>query len=360
MAASTIVVDVAVKPFTARLKRPFITSLGSKDSSCNVGMTVTLRGGGRGYGEASSSLALAHLTPASLARTMTRLGRSCLGRDAQGVRGIAARAWKEHAESPPAVSAFETALLGALLAQERLTLASWLGGALDRVTTDVTISAWDPGTAAEAAAEAAEDGFRTLKIKVGPDHRENLARMRSALARMPGRGRRVILDGNQGLTTRSSLALIESCVREGAVVELLEQPLPKDDAAGMRELTRCSPVPVAADEMVMSPEDAVRIADRRLASAINIKLAKSGIFRALEIAAVARAAGLGLMIGCMAESGEGLTPSVGLALGTGFFRWVDLDSDYLHRDARPPKLWKRDGPLLKSARGRDTVRGKSA
>ncbi len=64
-------------------------------------------------------------------------------------------------------------------------------------------------------------------------------------------------------------------------------------------------------------------------SAINIKLAKSGLSRGLEIAAVARAAGLPLMIGCMAETARGLSASVHLALGTGFFRWHDLDSDVL-------------------------------
>ena len=64
------------------------------------------------------------------------------------------------------------------------------------------------------------------------------------------------------------------------------------------------------------------------ASAVNIKLAKSDR-RALEIAAVARAAGVPLMIGCMAETARGLAASVHFALGTGFFRWAELDSDLL-------------------------------
>ncbi|MBI5623006.1 MAG: dipeptide epimerase [Elusimicrobia bacterium] len=350
MPSSTLVSGISVRAFTARLKRPFVTSLGRKDSSCNVGMTITLRGGARGYGEASSSLALAHLTPEGLARTMTRLGRSCMGRDAAGWRGLVARAWKEHEASAPAVSAFEAALLDAALCAQGLTLRSWLGGALDRTLTDVTLSAWDAKTTCAAAAEAARDGFRSLKIKVGPDHAENVSRVKAALDAMPLAKRGLVLDGNQGLTVAGSLALVEACEKAGATVELLEQPLSKHDRAGMRALTRRSPVPVAADEMVLSPADAVRAADQGLASAINIKLAKSGISRALEIAAVARAAGMGLMIGCMAESGEGLTPSVHLALGTGFFRWTDLDSDYLHHDARPPKKWKRAGPVLEAVR----------
>ncbi|HEX4048087.1 MAG TPA: enolase C-terminal domain-like protein, partial [Elusimicrobiota bacterium] len=85
------------------------------------------------------------------------------------------------------------------------------------------------------------------------------------------------------------------------------------------------------------------------ATAINVKLAKSGLSRGLEIAAVARAAGVPLMIGCMAETARGLSASVHFALGTGFFRFVDLDSDVLL--AQPPAArlaagWARRGPAI--------------
>jgi len=75
-------------------------------------------------------------------------------------------------------------------------------------------------------------------------------------------------------------------------------------------------------------------------------VAKSGLLRSLEIAAVARAAGLRLMIGCMAETARGLAPSVHLALGTGFFRYVDLDSDWLLAEAPGDCGWVRRGPFL--------------
>ncbi|MBI5209001.1 MAG: dipeptide epimerase [Elusimicrobia bacterium] len=344
--SSTIISSFVVETFTTPLKRPFVTSLGRKEESCNVAFSVTLKDGSAGYGEASSSLALAHLRPAGLAAALRRLGRSCLGKDAAGAAAMVDVAWAREGGSPPAVSAFEAALLEALLASRGLTLADWLGGALRSIETDITLSASDPASTAAATREAAADGFRKLKVKVGGDLAENLSRVRAALSGLPGRKGSLILDGNQGMTLRGALRLVEACRREGAVVELLEQPLPKHDYAGMRRLTAASPVPVAADEMAMTPEDAVRLADAGAASAINIKLAKSGVLRGLKIAAVARAAGLGLMVGCMAETGRGLTASVHFALGTGFFRWADLDSDYLHRDARPPTNWRRNGPIL--------------
>jgi L-alanine-DL-glutamate epimerase-like enolase superfamily enzyme len=85
------------------------------------------------------------------------------------------------------------------------------------------------------------------------------------------------------------------------------------------------------------------------ATAINIKLAKSGLTRAFEIAAVARAAKVPLMIGCMAETARGLSASVHFALGTGFFQFADLDSDVLLIEpgsARRSAGWKRRGPAI--------------
>lgn len=330
----------------AALKRPFVTSLGRKTHTCNVAFSLKLQNGASGYGEASASLALAHLRPETLAATLKALGRQALGKDARNARRLIEAAWKRHSGQSPAVSAFECALLGCLMKSSRTTLSSWLGGKLRAVQSDITLSAWDdPAMTAQAAQEASQEGFRQFKIKVGGDFSADMARIRAAVRaarRKPG----VILDGNQGMSVRGALRLVEACLKENIAVDLLEQPLPKTDFKGMAALTRRCPIPVAADEMVMSPEEALRVADRRAAGVINIKAAKSGILKSLEIAAVARAAGLDLMIGCMAETARGLSPSVHLALGTGFFRFVDLDSDHLLAPGAKPEDWKRRGPAL--------------
>jgi L-alanine-DL-glutamate epimerase-like enolase superfamily enzyme len=83
---------------------------------------------------------------------------------------------------------------------------------------------------------------------------------------------------------------------------VLEQWLPKDDLAGMRRLRRESGWLVAADEAVTTAEDARRVVRARAADVINIKLMKAGLGEALEIARIARAGGVGLMIGGNVES----------------------------------------------------------
>jgi L-alanine-DL-glutamate epimerase-like enolase superfamily enzyme len=88
-------------------------------------------------------------------------------------------------------------------------------------------------------------------------------------------------------------------------------------------------VPVAADESCRTPQDALRIAHEQLASVINIKLVKAGVVAGIEIAAIARAAGLGLMVGGMVETRLAMGFSAHFAAGTGGFDWIDLDTPLL-------------------------------
>jgi L-alanine-DL-glutamate epimerase-like enolase superfamily enzyme len=343
--------DLRVKGFSvetvrAPLKRPFVTALGRKDETVNVSIRITLEGGACGYGEASTSLAMAHLRPKAMALALEDLGRSSIGQQAAPRSSLIAEAWKIYSAIPPAAAAFECALLEAALSLSGLSLAEWLGGSLKGLESDLTISACGPEATAMAASEAASEGFSILKIKLSGKLKEDLERLRTARQTCPAA--RLILDGNQSLTRSGALRLIETCLRDNTEVLLLEQPLPKEDFRGMAALSRTCPVPVAADEMAQSPEDCLRIASEEAAKVINIKVAKSGILRSLEMAAVARSAGLDLMIGCMAETAPGLKASVHLALGTGFFRYVDLDSDCLLKPLHraQPVGWVRRGAFL--------------
>ncbi|MDX6768975.1 MAG: enolase C-terminal domain-like protein [Elusimicrobiota bacterium] len=342
-----VIASFRAAAFETPLKRPFVTAQGRKESTVNVGLTLRLTGGAEGYGEASSSIALKHLTPAALERALRRLAAASRGRDARAWRALVDEAWRSHGELSPAVAAFECALLSALAAQSGASLRDWFGGARRQLESDLTLSAWtDPEVTRRAAAEAASEGFRVLKVKVGGRFDDDLARLRAARRGAPRA--RLLLDGNQGLTRSGALKLVEAALKLGPV-DLLEQPLPKRDLAGMAFVAARCPVPVAADESVATPEDALRVLGMGAATAINVKVAKSGLSRSLAIAAVARAAGAPLMIGCMAETARGLAASAALAAGTGFFRFVDLDSDHLLAEsaaARRAAGWTRRGARL--------------
>jgi L-alanine-DL-glutamate epimerase-like enolase superfamily enzyme len=340
----TVVASARVELVESPLRRPFITAQGRRDRTVNAAVTLRLRGGAAGYAEASTSIAQKHLTPAVLKRALETMALRARGRDVRDWRALVDEFWTRHGDASPAVAAFESALLAALATEAGCGLAGWLGGATDRVETDLTISATnDERMVHEAAREAAAAGFRILKIKVGGRRGDELARVRAARAAAPKA--RLILDGNQGFSAPAALKFIEAVLKMGASVELFEQPTPKADLAALAFVAARCPVPVAADESVATPGEAARAADAGV-TAINIKLAKSGISRGLEIAAVAKAAGLPLMIGCMAETARGLAASVHTALGLGCFRWCDLDSDLLLVEdaaARRHAGWTRRG-----------------
>lgn len=341
------VTQASVRAFSTPLKRPFVTAQGRKTETVNVGLTLRLKGGASGYGEASSSIALKHLTPAALERALGRLARRARGRDAREWRALVDEAWSREEARSPAVAAFEAALLDALTRQAGTDLRGFFGGAAAELESDLTLSAWsDPALTEAAAREAAAEGFRVLKVKVGGAFADDLARVKAALRGAPKA--RLLLDGNQGLTRAGALKLVEASLKL-APVDLLEQPLPKGDLAGMAFVAKRCPVPVAADESAWSPESAAELLARGAATAVNIKAAKSGYSRSLAIAAVARAAKAPLMIGCMAETARGLAASAALAAGTGFFRFVDLDSDHLLAEDAAAKAsagWTRRGPRL--------------
>ena len=90
-------------------------------------------------------------------------------------------------------------------------------------------------------------------------------------------------------------------------LDYCEQPLPAGDPDGA-ELKRRAPLPIYVDEDCHTLADVAACAER--AHGINIKLAKSGGIReAVRMAHAARALGLGVMLGCMVESGLGIAPA---------------------------------------------------
>ena len=118
-------------------------------------------------------------------------------------------------------------------------------------------------------------------------------------------------------------------------VEYVEQPLRQGDPGGA-ELRRRSPLPVYVDEDCHTLDDVVACAE--IAHGVNIKLAKSGGIReAIRMAHAARALGLGVMLGCMVESGLGIAAGCAVAP---LCDHVDLDGNLLlaHDPAPGPAL----------------------
>ena len=176
--------------------------------------------------------------------------------------------------------------------------------------------------------QAVDGGFDTFKVKTSGKVDADVAFLRSVRERLARRLERFTLrlDGNQGYTARSLERMFALLDRAGIDYELFEQPLAKDDYAGMKRIARSAPRPILLDETVFVRADLQRAIDEGLGHGVNVKLAKSGPREAEALLALARRAGLRTMIGCMSETMVGLSAGILLAAGAGGVDYVDLDS----------------------------------
>jgi L-alanine-DL-glutamate epimerase-like enolase superfamily enzyme len=309
------------------LLAPFGISKGALEVAANALVTVELADGALGYGEAAPFPAYNGETQSAALALLTGAGNWLPGRDASDWRGLSAELRSVGGSAcGSALCALETALLDAVNRRERTPLWRFFGGAGTELETDMTVTTGTPAQARDAARLIRHRGIRVIKAKVGGPGgpRADLERISAILEAAPASP--LVLDGNAAMGRAEASQLVRGLKLRGISPALLEQWLPKDDLQGMRALHAESGWTVAADESVTTAEDARLVAEAGAAQVINIKLMKAGISAALDVAAVARNAGIGLMIGGNIESILAMTASACFAAGLGGFGYADLDT----------------------------------
>ena len=203
--------------------------------------------------------------------------------------------------------------------------------------TSWTIWLGDPDDMARRA-EAVHGRFRRLKLKLGGRDGLDVERVRAVrgVTELP-----LQVDVNEYWQPDEAAAAVRELAALG--VEYVEQPLPAGDPGGAR-LKRESPLPIYVDEDCHTLADVAACAER--AHGINIKLAKSGGIReAVRMAHAARALGLGVMLGCMVESGLGIAAAAQIG---SLCDHLDLDGNLLLREDPWPGVQLVDGVQLPS------------
>ncbi len=324
----SLIASVTAELTPLAMLSPFETAARRSTVAENVRVLVTLADGTVGEGEASPADYVTGETAAGVKAAIEAAAPDLRGTEPARSGLWSARLRALIPRGPTARSAVEMAILDAHCRGMGLPLWVHLGGAVNTIRTDLTLPISDLNTALATATRAHEMGYRSLKLKVGSqDTDADFARVAAVVEAAPGA--LIRLDANQAFTADTALRFLRRCLDAGVEVELVEQPVPRDDWDGLRAMTRESPVPVIADESVVDAAAAIKVAELGAAHGVNIKVAKAGLFGALDIIAIARAAGLKLMLGCMLESLTGIGASVHLACGTGAFDYLDLDGHTL-------------------------------
>lgn len=100
----------------------------------------------------------------------------------------------------------------------------------------------------ELFGKAAARGFRAFKIKVGhPEVERDLHRLALLRQATSGRGR-VMIDANEAWTAQEAVEAIRLFQREGHVIFWAEDPVPRDDIAGLQMLRRLGLTRINAGE----------------------------------------------------------------------------------------------------------------
>jgi muconate cycloisomerase len=186
-----------------------------------------------------------------------------------------------------------------------------LGGAIRRkipVTHSIGLIGF--AEAEREAAQVAREGIRTIKVKVGvdPDRDvEMVRRVREAV----GPGIALCVDANQGYRTPGE-AIRTFRRMEPHDLIYFEQPV--EGIARLAEVARAIDAPVMADESAWNAHDVIEIIEKRAAQIVSIYTTKpGGLYRAMEVAAVAQAAGLICNVNGSVETGVGNLANLQLA-----------------------------------------------
>jgi L-alanine-DL-glutamate epimerase-like enolase superfamily enzyme len=247
--------------------------------------------------------------------------------------------------APSLKAAVQFATLDGLCEELGITVSEFLGGAKTEIETDKTVGIDTVENRVKDAEEIFKEGFRTIKVKVGENLKEDINAMLE-IARVT-KGAKYIVDANMGYTPKQAVEFANVLYRSGVDIAVYEQPVVWYDVDGLKYVRLHCRFPVAADESAKRKYDVLGLIKEEAVDYVNIKLMKSGISDALAIIEMAKASNIKLMIGCMAESSLGINQSVQFALGTGAFDFHDLDSHLLLKEPSFRGKFVQDGPKMK-------------
>jgi L-alanine-DL-glutamate epimerase-like enolase superfamily enzyme len=311
-------------PVEMKLSEPYTIAYETVESTTNIFMRVETNDPITGYGCAAPDEKITGETPKTVLKAIADVAETELkGTDPLRHARVIERLKEILKDQPSAIAMVDMAIHDILGKVGRIPLWKILGGYRTCFKTSVTIGILPADETVARARDWVSQGFTALKIKGGQDVESDIERVKRVREAV-GPNVELRFDANQGYTVEQSLRFVEGA--RNARLELIEQPTAQGQPDLIGRVTKEVSLPIMADESLMNLRDAFRLARRDLVDMVNVKLMKvGGIYESSLINAVARSAGLEVMVGCMDEAALGIAAGLHFALSKPNVAYCDLD-----------------------------------
>jgi muconate cycloisomerase len=212
---------------------------------------------------------------------------------------------------PYAKAALDVAIHDAVGRLYRIPVYQLLGGMVRRrIPLAHSLGLMETEAALTEAKQAADEGIKVIKVKVGVDPTRDIDLVRK-LRKALGPGIRIRVDANQGYPNWKEALRVTRIMAESEIW-FMEQPV--EGLEGMARVAQATEVPIMADESAWTAHDVLRIIEKQAAEMISVYYTKPGGFmKAKNLLAVAETGGLHCDINGSAEMGIGCAADIHLA-----------------------------------------------
>lgn len=324
---------VLIHQYEIPLEEPFVTALKPIPELERVLVEVETDEGIVGLGEGAPAYEVTGETQRSTVAVLEDvLAPLVVGEDPLAIERVVDEMWRMVDGAPAAHAALEIALQDLRGKYAGMPVYRLLGGHADDpvISAPKVLSIKSPEEMADDAAAAVDAGYDQIKIKVGGDPATDVERVRSIDEAVPDEVS-LKADANQGWgDAKTALAALREI---GDWIDVIEQPVAKENVDDLAYLRQALDVPVMPDESVESPADARNLVERDAGDLYNIKLMKTGgITGAVRLNAVVEAAGRPTQLGSMVEGGVGTAAGVHFVAAFDNVIWNEMVGPFMTTD----------------------------